>query len=92
VGEHEALDALKGQGYVCGICKKPETSRSGKPYSDRRHLALDHDHKTGQFRGFLCTRCNRALGMFEDNIMKLKNAIKYLERVRAEMFMTCDLT
>lgn len=53
--------------YECCICG--ETHR----------LCIDHDHDTLQVRGLLCGKCNSGLGMFTDNINKLKNAINYLE-------------
>jgi len=37
----------------CYICK----SRPGDQ--------VDHDHKTGKFRGFLCGPCDRGVGWFE---------------------------
>lgn len=40
----------------CDICACP-------PF--KRNLHLDHDHKTGDFRGFLCARCNVGLGWVE---------------------------
>lgn len=42
-------------------------------------LFVDHDHKTNKFRGWLCTRCNVALGMAKDDIGILLLLIKYLE-------------
>jgi len=48
--------------------------------SSRMKLALDHDHNTGQVRGFLCHNCNRALGLLKDSIDNLEEAIKYLKR------------
>jgi len=41
--------------------------------------AIDHNHNTGEFRGVLCKQCNRALGMFKDSSMILRNAVEYLE-------------
>lgn len=40
---------------------------------------LDHDHKTGKFRGVLCHRCNTGLGYFRDNPEVLKRAIQYIQ-------------
>lgn len=44
-----------------------------------RGLCLDHDHMTGKFRGFICTRCNVAIGALGDSITGVKRALKYLE-------------
>ena len=43
---------LEAQGGGCAICGNPPKSR---------RLHVDHDHRTGQVRGLLCFRCNRAL-------------------------------
>lgn len=41
--------------------------------------AIDHNHATGVFRGVLCKKCNRALGMFHDSKNILSKAINYLD-------------
>ena len=65
--EYEAMVAE--QNGVCKICRtKPEA----------KHLAVDHDHTTGNVRGILCENCNRGIGMFKDSPEILANAIKYL--------------
>lgn len=46
----------------------------------RRALALDHDHVTGTFRGWLCGRCNTALGSLGDTLAAAQNAVRYLQR------------
>lgn len=59
---------------MCQICGKPEKLNvKGK-------LFIDHDHKTGKFRGFLCSPCNHALGNLKDNIELFENAISYLKK------------
>jgi Recombination endonuclease VII len=45
-----------------------------------RVLDLDHDHKTGKLRGFLCSRCNVTLGKCDDDIKILQKMILYLTR------------
>lgn len=55
---------------VCAICYK----------SDDTLLSVDHCHTTGKIRGLLCKKCNLAIGHFEDQIDRLKSAIKYLEK------------
>jgi hypothetical protein len=66
---------LEDQGGGCAICKVTMPGgRKGK-------FAVDHNHDTGEVRGLLCGRCNRALGMFDDKVDVLKVAIRYLEGV-----------
>ena len=68
---------LENQNHVCAICGQPETEfNMGTP----RRLAVDHDHKTGCYRGLLCGKCNKGIGLFKDNVAILKQAIQYLEK------------
>lgn len=55
----------------CELCGRPPKNHA---------LCLDHDHETGHFRGWLCISCNRALGVFGDNVVGLQHAIAYLEK------------
>ena len=41
-------------------------------------MFIDHCHETGKVRGLLCSKCNIALGNFDDDIETLKRAISYL--------------
>lgn len=68
---------LKQQNEVCAICGKKEIIFD-KRNNKFRSLAIDHNHKTGKIRGLLCSKCNRGLGLFDDNIQLLKNVIIYL--------------
>jgi hypothetical protein len=55
---------------VCPICKS------------RKPSCVDHNHKTGEVRGFICNACNFSLGGFLDNPQILENALSYLKGVK----------
>ena len=66
----ELVDVYERQEECCAICKTE---------IELIDSAIDHNHNTGEFRGVLCKRCNRALGMFKDSPTILRNALEYLD-------------
>lgn len=66
----EFVIAYEAQAGRCLICEDP-ISQMGS--------AIDHNHKTGKFRGILCKTCNRAIGMLRDSPSILRRAAEYLE-------------
>lgn len=72
----EYMTLLEQQGGVCAICGQPET-RTLK--GDISALSVDHNHTTNTVRGLLCSRCNLAIGNFNDDVELLKASIAYLE-------------
>ena len=73
--EYEEL--LKEQSYKCALCKSDTTNNKRA-----ERLFIDHCHKTGNVRGLLCSKCNHALGLFNDDTRLLLEAIEYLNRAR----------
>ncbi len=43
-----------------------------------KKINVDHDHKTGAWRGVLCHHCNIMLGGARDRLDVLEAAMKYL--------------
>ncbi len=64
--------SFTGRCFICGV---PELECA-------KHLSMDHDHETGEFRGWLCPKCNHALGLFGDNEKIIESAIRYLTKDR----------
>jgi len=72
-------EMLVSQSALCAICHKPETQvhpKSGLPYQ----LAVDHCHKINKVRQLLCSRCNRALGMVNDDVGLMQKMIDYVQK------------
>lgn len=56
----------------CAICKRNQSQF-------KKMLFVDHCHTTGMIRGLLCSMCNQAIGLLQDNVEIIKSAAKYLE-------------
>lgn len=78
ITQADYLSMLESQKGVCKICGEPETSKDGIS-GKVKAMPIDHCHITGKVRGLLCSRCNRAIGMFADRIDFLQAAISYLQ-------------
>jgi hypothetical protein len=66
---------LEEQEHSCAIC-----GRSAKEMTYLLHV--DHDHRTGDVRGLLCSPCNVYLGYIKDRQEVLQTAINYLDKER----------
>lgn len=72
ISPEEYHNKLIEQNNVCDICNEK--------CNQKEMLSLDHNHKTNQIRGLLCSACNMALGGFGDSKKMLSSAINYLEK------------
>lgn len=63
---------------VCECCGSPP---------GKYGLHLDHCHVTGAFRGWLCAKCNTAIGKLGDSLAGVQRAVAYLSsaQIRAQM-------
>jgi hypothetical protein len=66
--------------HKCPICKRSATECQGEGNRRNGAWAVDHDHKTNQFRDWLCHSCNRNIGSFKDDTELLESAIEYLRK------------
>ena len=70
ISPEQLIEKFESQNGKCAICQNEITLVES---------AIDHNHKTNEFRGVLCKVCNRALGMFKDSPKILLNAHTYLK-------------
>jgi transcription elongation factor Elf1 len=68
------------------VLAKPDKEPFECPICGKRTIAgvtskldLDHDHRTGKIRGWICDSCNTGIGRFKDNIELMERAKKYVE-------------
>ena len=59
--------------FECPICGKRTIA------GVTSKVDLDHNHRTGDIRGWICDSCNTGIGRFKDDIQLLNRAIKYVE-------------
>lgn len=64
-------EMLRSQNGLCAICFLP---------SKNKRLAVDHCHRTKKVRALLCDPCNRAIGLFKEDPIRMANAIEYLKK------------
>ncbi len=67
----ELLKSYTGFCLSCGISESELSER----------LCMDHNHKTGDFRGWLCRSCNLALGLLKESPDRMSCLIEYIKRV-----------
>ena len=65
--------------YACPICTRHLSEIAQYGQTRLQNWVMDHCHNTETFRGWLCHHCNVGLGAFNDNLQRVKNAVKYLE-------------
>lgn len=66
---------LQDQGGVCAICLGPPSAFDC--------YCVDHDHVTGKIRGLLCSKCNSAIGLLQDDPNVVDRAAIYLRGHRS---------
>ena len=83
----KSITSKPADDYQCPVCLKT-MDRIKEELNDPTNSAthngtlywnLDHNHKTGTFRGWLCSRCNSGLGWLGDSVSTLKRGVKYLQ-------------
>jgi len=59
--------------FECPICAKRTIA------GITSKVVLEHDHRSGKIRGWVCDSCNTGIGRFKDDKELLKRAIKFIK-------------
>ena len=86
--------------YHVGVRKRLRRQMSPPPFGTpcdccgraSRKLELDHDHRTGEHRGWTCGPCNRGIGLLQDSLEGVLQAVAYLSRGQGLAEEICQLT
>lgn len=62
------------------LAKRPKPSSCETCARPHENICWDHDHNTGNFRGWICSDCNTALGFVADSPERLRRLADYLEQ------------
>ena len=74
-GRKETLKKLIQEKEKIAGRKKPEQCEICGAFGK---ICFDHNHETGEFRGWICKRCNTVLGFVKDDSELLVKLSKYL--------------
>lgn len=66
--ENGIPQATRPEPAFCECCAQKPNGRS---------LVIDHDHETGEFRGWLCYKCNAGIGLLGDSATGIELARRY---------------
>ena len=64
-----------GKTFQCPICKRT------KQIWHKNQVCLDHNHETGEIRGYICGDCNASIGRIGEDIEILERAILWLKGI-----------
>lgn len=84
ISRQQVEELLEKQSFMCLICGVKFHSPFDKnPTEETTKPVVDHDHRDGHVRGILCSACNVALGLLNDDTEIIRAAYNYLKRDRA---------
>jgi hypothetical protein len=72
---------IESQGGSCRICDAPLKDGGWN---------IDHCHRTQRVRGILCPRCNKGIGLFFDQPVTMRLAIRYLKTSPCELMLAAS--
>ena len=64
-----------GTMFQCPICKRK------REIWHKNQVCLDHNHETGEIRGYICGDCNASIGRIGEDIEILERAILWLKGI-----------
>jgi hypothetical protein len=101
VKDLNAAWSARHPGYFTAVSIARKEAKAGRPRPDKcevcgesdRFICFEHDHITGEFRGWTCCGCNAVLGYVNDSVKTLRTLANYVERpLTSSVRITCQFT
>ena len=70
ITKDQYMSMLFNQKEECAICSKK---------MQEKEVHVDHCHQTGRVRGLLCSRCNQAIGLLDEDLERINMAAEYIK-------------
>ena len=88
ISKHKKYISKPDKDYCCPICERNEEEIKniggfqGLSFASKSIWRLDHDHKTGKYRSYICDYCNVMLGRAQDTPEILERGAEYLRNFK----------
>lgn len=77
----EFEDMVEQQSGCCAICNGPPNGKGNRLHVDHDKKCCPGSKSCGKcVRGLLCHKCNTAIGLLEEDSVRMESAIQYIER------------
>ena len=78
--EEDYKSMYVGQEGKCLVCEDKILNVFDPSTLNYRPSVVDHCHINGSVRGLLCRTCNTGIGMLNDNVAIVEQAVRYLKK------------
>lgn len=76
--------------YVCPVCHRDKDDLAYTKW--KNPFVLDHDHNTGDARGWICQDCNTAIARIHDCAETARRMITYIENEDRSLYLVTEAT
>jgi hypothetical protein len=81
----EFVSLYRSQDKLCGICRARPRKGYNSAGREKRKFEVDHDHRSWEVRGLLCTRCNSFVEYYDRHASEFEAYIQHPPALKANL-------